>query len=794
MRNIKANFWVVLIAIFGSMLYVHTHDFGYSGDDGIYSHFNRVTKEGLDNWQELFEYGSMNFIQINPVNSSIYRPLTLLTFGLENELAGGFSAPIGHRVNIVLYALVLMVIGWLLVRLVQIRNLPIWLALMILLLYAVHPIHSEVVASVKSRDTLLCSLFAFSAILIWVNSGPKPKVFQQIIVAVFFFLSLISKEESIPLMALVAAISYFFFQKSLKDSIFSVAPFLIPVVTYMGIRAVVLDEAITIYNSMINSILYGTTPGELLATNFYIYIQYIKLLFFPHPLSWDYSFSQFTVQSFANPLVWFSVLFFGGLLFVAYKGFKTRNLFSFGIIFYIATFSIFANLSRALIIGSNLGERFQFIPSLAFCFLICYGLFKLSDRFSTFKKPLFIGVVLLPIVLAFSWKTVDRAKVWESNLTLSASGVKTSPKSWRTHMFYGDELRQRGSNVLRSYPDSAKMYFAEAVKELDKGYEIIAGKVGVSQFLGSLAESYLGLGDSTKAISILERSTIENPNSSFAFIKLGYVELARKNVPRAEEWFIKGLKAPNPDYFGLYKALGTLYDRENENLRAIAAFKKALEYSDDREVKRALGFLYFQEGDEKTAKTYFPEDEDIDMDEVRFIKDLKLANLAFKKENYQESVVLYASILDRFEEYGGSEKYPKFYGAYGESLIETGDTIQSKNYLLKAYDLNPIEPVICMNLGVISFFHDKDYNEAARYFKESIDAGIGDLYSAWVNLGSSQIVAGKEADAVESFEKALEIKPTVLAVKNLYLLNKNLGNQEQAKYYLSLLQPSTVTQ
>ncbi len=788
MKNIKPTYWVVLIALIGSLLYIHTHDYGYSADDGIYSHFNRVTKQGLDNWQELFEYGSMNFIQINPVNTSIYRPFTLLTFAIENEFSGEFSAPIGHKVNIVLYALVLTVIGLLLVHLFELKKLPIWLALLVLLLYAVHPIHTEVVASVKSRDTLLCSLFAFSAILIWTKAGPKPPLLIQALAGTLFFFSLISKEESIPLMALVACIGYFFFNKSLLDSIKGVIPFLVAVVIYMGIRAVILDEASTVYNSMINSVLYDAEGAELIATNLYIYLQYIKLLFVPHPLSWDYSFSQLTVQTFSNPIVWLSFIFFAGLIYFAFKLGKKREIISFGIIFYLATFSIFANLTRSLIIGSNLGERFQFVPSLAFCFLICYGLYLLVNKYAPAKLPWIFGIIFVPVILAFSWKTIDRAKVWESNFTLSKSGVETSPNSWRTHMFYGDELRQLGAQIRRTNPDSAELYFQEAVNELDKGYEIIAGRVGVSQFLGSLAESYLGLGDSTKAISILEQSTRENPSSSFAFVKLGYVEMSRNNIPKAEEWFINGLKAPKPNHFALYKALGTLYDKQNENLRAIASFKKALDYSTDREVSRALGFLYFQEGDERTARQYFPDDEEIDMEEVRFVKDMKLANLAFKEEDYVKASDGYESILPRFDDFGGEEKYPSFYGAFGESLIEVGDTIRSKEYLLKAYDLGGYQGVVCTNLGVISYFYDKDFEKAEDYFAEAIEVGVSDLYASLVNLGSTQIVNGKEEDALATFERAFEEKPTVTVVRNLYLLNKNLGNPEQAEYYLGLLQ------
>ena len=82
--KLKPIFWILLISFLGAALYFQTYNYGYSGDDGIYAYFNRVTQNGLEEWTELFKYGSMNFISINPVNTSIYRPFTLLTFAIEN--------------------------------------------------------------------------------------------------------------------------------------------------------------------------------------------------------------------------------------------------------------------------------------------------------------------------------------------------------------------------------------------------------------------------------------------------------------------------------------------------------------------------------------------------------------------------------------------------------------------------------------------------------------------------------------------------------------------------------------
>jgi protein O-mannosyl-transferase len=790
----KSIVWIILIALLGAGLYTHSANYGYSADDGIYSYSNRVTKEGLTNWTDLFKYGSMNFIEIDSSNSSIYRPLTLLTFSIEREIFGEFKAGNGHIFNLILYFGVLVVVGLVLLELFKKRELPYWIALIVLLLYAVHPIHTEVVASVKSRDTLIASFFAFSSILIWIKGKGNPGILRLIFTLILFFLSLISKEETLTLLAFVFCISYFFDKKNLINSIKTTFPFLAPVILYMLIRAIILDPASTIHSSMVNSVLYGTSSGEQIATNLYIYWQYIKLLFIPHPLSWDYSFSQISVQTFSNPIVWLSLVFFAGLGYTAYRGFKSRSLFSFGIIFYLASFSIFANLTKGLIIGSNLGERFLFIPSLAFSFLVVYGCYVLANYYSPNKVQLILGVLFVPIILAFSWKTIDRTKVWESNLTLLASGIETSPNSWRTHMYYGVHLRILGDQMRRNSPDSAKMYYQLAVNELDLGYEIIDGKVDVPQFFNPLSEAWIGLGDTTKAMTILRKVVKENPNSSFAFIKLASLASKKQDFVEAENWYLEGLRAPKPDHFILFKGLGAVYDQQNENKKAIVSFRKALEFRDDRAVRRSLGFLYFQEGDEVTAMTYFPKDEEIDMEEVRFVKDLKIANIALKNEDYPVAVAGYQSIEPRYEKYGGKEKYPDFFAAFGKSLIETGDTLKSKEIFLKAYELNSNQGVVCTNLGVIAFFHEKNYLVAERYFQEAINAGVENLYSSLMNLGSSQLMNKKEAEAVITFEKALEIRATRSVVGNLYLLHKSLGNTEKSRYYFGLLQPSSVSQ
>ncbi|EAZ80221.1 tetratricopeptide repeat protein [Algoriphagus machipongonensis] len=787
----KVIFWIIAISLLGAGLYFHTYDYEYTGDDGIYAYFNRVTQKGLSEWTELFKYGSMNFITINPVNTSIYRPFTLLTFAVEYQIFGEFNASNGHVINVVLYFFLLLIVGKLLVDLCSKKELPIFVPLLILALYAVHPLHTEVVASVKSRDTLLASLFAFSAILIWFKSENRLTLGKQILIGFLFFLSLLSKEETITLMAVVAFIAYFFQNKKVLDSLKEVIPFFIPVVIYMICRAFVLDSAATVYDSKINSILYGLSGGERLATNLYIYLQYLKLLVFPHPLSWDYSFSHFDVQSFQNPLVWVSLILFGALFYLVYKGFKSRSLFSFGILFYLATFSIFANLTQSLTIGSNLGERFLFIPSLAFSFLLVYGLYRLLLNFQVKQQAMVAILVLLPVMLAFSWKTVDRAKVWKDAIALSSSGVKTAPTSWRTHVMYAEELRLKGAEIKKTSVDSAKPYYEEAVKQYDRMYQILGKDAPVSQYLAPFAEALLGVGDTARAKVVLNESLKKLPNNYFSKFKLAAISYEEGEYEKAKSLYLESLNAEKPDLHPAYKNLGLTYMRLNDNANAIKYFELALAEKEEPELRRNLAYLYTEEGDLDKAASYKSEDDEYSVEETAFLLTMRAGNDAFEAKNFALAVSEYGKIESEIEEFGGAEKYPSYYPAYGKALIETRDTLAAKTKFLIAYQLDPTNSVVSTNLGTIAFLKDKNYADAEKYFRAAVEAGHEDQFSALTNLGTALIVQRKEEEAIEVFEEALKYGSSKSVLSNLFLLNKAIGNEERMKYYQEQLQNSS---
>ena len=100
------NLWLLVIVLLGCSVYWQTKDFEFTQDDTLYSTGNSATQKGINGIPDVFSHGSLNYYTVEPTNSGIYRPLTLLTFCIEYELFKGFKPLNGHLINIILYFLV----------------------------------------------------------------------------------------------------------------------------------------------------------------------------------------------------------------------------------------------------------------------------------------------------------------------------------------------------------------------------------------------------------------------------------------------------------------------------------------------------------------------------------------------------------------------------------------------------------------------------------------------------------------------------------------------------------------
>ncbi|MCB0634861.1 MAG: hypothetical protein KDD15_34250, partial [Lewinella sp.] len=431
------------ITLLAFLLYGNTLSHGLVLDDPIFITAHSSVQKGVAGIVEIFSQGSTYaFNQVG--GQQPYRPVTLLTFAIGKSLYS--NAPfLEHLINVLLYALIGI---WLF------KILSFWLPkydidplLACVALFLIHPVHTEVVANVKSRDELLCLLFAVMSLVYAHRSmGENGRKALYLSVA-FFALSVFSKENGITMLAVIPLSLYFFSGASLKKIGWQSLPYVGVAALFLLIRSLVIEAPTEVAaGNIINNVLYGSADwSEQTATTMAILGQYLKLLALPFPLSWDYSFNQIPVVGWGTLLAIASLLLHLGLAAFAIWRFRQKDILSFLVLFYFITISVVSNI--VFINGSTLAERFLFMPSVAFCValpVVMIRLFKLSPEKFSYAKGRYAVWITSAVLLAGAIYTISRNTAWKDNYTLFEAGVSAAPNSARTHASYAYESRVRG--------------------------------------------------------------------------------------------------------------------------------------------------------------------------------------------------------------------------------------------------------------------------------------------------------------------------------------------------------------
>src|SRR5258705_3618674 len=151
----------IMIAVFTFILYAQSIQHNYTLDDHPVIDENKITTLGLSGIPAILKtdywYGSGHDESRGPV----YRPTSLIIFAAVWEFSPN-DPHVYHFINVLFYAISCLLLFLVLCKLFKTQNLlfPFVCAL----LYAAHPIHTEVVNNIKSLDEILCFLFGLIAI------------------------------------------------------------------------------------------------------------------------------------------------------------------------------------------------------------------------------------------------------------------------------------------------------------------------------------------------------------------------------------------------------------------------------------------------------------------------------------------------------------------------------------------------------------------------------------------------------------------------------------------------------
>ena len=152
----------LLLAAITFVVYANTLKNGFVLDDSVMIVNNEYVKQGVQAIPKLLVTPHQAGHWVNPNDE--YRPLALVMHAMEYQLWELSPMPY-HFINILLFAGCVVLLFLFLWELLARKSMAV--AFMAALLFALHPIHTEVVANVKSGDELLSFLLAFSGLLVY---------------------------------------------------------------------------------------------------------------------------------------------------------------------------------------------------------------------------------------------------------------------------------------------------------------------------------------------------------------------------------------------------------------------------------------------------------------------------------------------------------------------------------------------------------------------------------------------------------------------------------------------------
>ncbi|HMQ07471.1 MAG TPA: tetratricopeptide repeat protein [Saprospiraceae bacterium] len=601
-KGISTSHYIILLFSLAILLYCNTLGHDFVQDDAIVITDNAYTIQGVQGIPGIFTKDTFfGFFKEEGkekiVSGGRYRPLSLAMFALEIEIFGLHPAPM-HAINILLYALLCILIFYFVLKgfqsVINKDHLP-FLAFMVALVYLVHPVHTEVVANIKGRDELLALLFSLSASMA-LFSGKHLRL--KIISLTLFYLALLSKENAIMMIPGLWLFYIIIKKKNFTQSLLLIWPLLVSGILFIIQRSIILGPGL------------GSTPLELM-NNPFIRINgnqyemytawekglaiagnlgyYVKLLIWPHPLTNDYYPYMTGHPDPSRPMIWLSISFYALLLYFTWILRKKSPLIAFATGFFLITLFIYSNIPFP--IGTNLSERFLFIPSLGFSILAGFFIFKI---FSTGRSIYVFGSVIILLVLC-SFKTVTRNTVWKDNFTLYTTDVKVSGESAKALNAAGGVLVEASvkmDNDLKriQYLETAERYLRRAVQihpnyknawlllgnahfykdehneAIEKYEQALRIDPGYQEAKGNLAFALRSAGryageqqnDLPRAIQLLLRSHEINPTDTETIRLLGVAEGIGGNHDKAVQYFYEMVRL-QPEHASGYVLLSQAY-------------------------------------------------------------------------------------------------------------------------------------------------------------------------------------------------------------------------------------------
>ena len=477
----------LLLAAIAFIIYGNTLKNSFAVDDTVMLTNNEYVQMGIPGIPRLLVTPHQMGHWVN--KNDEYRPLSLVLFAAEFQVWE--LSPAGyHFMNILLFAGCVVLLFLFLYELFERKKIGV--AFVAALLFALHPIHTEVVANIKSSDELLSFLLAFTGLLICTRYMRTGGVLRLVIGALCFFLAHLAKESVVTLFAIVPVVFFFFINNNRARAIHVSAGFAVAALLFIVTRYAVLSywhvnsvPEISVLENALSA--PGLSAASRIATAVLMMGIYLKLLFIPYPLISDYSFNTIPFAHFSDPMVLLSIAAYIALAVVCVTRFikARRDPYAFAIFFFFATIALFTNIF--IPIKATMGERFLFYPSVGLCIAAAALIARWAGDagIGILKQPKILAV-LVPICLLWGGIAIARNPDWADNNTIYGTDVAKVPGNAHLNYFYGYDQFSRYYKEQNQAEQqkllSSAIYYMRNALAIYPDYKFVMADLGAAYF------------------------------------------------------------------------------------------------------------------------------------------------------------------------------------------------------------------------------------------------------------------------------------------------------------------------
>lgn len=416
-------FLVVLVFVF----YGKTFSFDWGLDD---NYIIESVRNIENNWS------GIRTIFSQPLGSD-YRPVSTLSFWFEKQFSGELSPKAGHIVNVILFALIIIQIYRFLVlgKFYHDSKAVVVFALLVCIIFIVHPTHISVVANIKSRDNLLSMLLGLCSAMQFLRFLELKKVIHFIGVLLLFGLAFLSKSDAY-VFALFPIIYIIFYKKiNTKYLIYASVFTGFVIIVYSILKGLLIEEFVvnqSVSRVYMDSPLFeNSTLLNRLSLSLTTLLYYVKFFVVPWGHYAYFGFNEIPLRGLLHPINILSFFIFFGLLVWGIYSFKKNQKWPlFGFVFFLLSIAYASNL--VLIVSGVLMDRYNFIGSLGLTMMLSGFLvyfFKISN-----VKQLISNWIIISVLVVFSVFTFIRIPDWKDTKTLLLKDIEKVDNSAHAHV------------------------------------------------------------------------------------------------------------------------------------------------------------------------------------------------------------------------------------------------------------------------------------------------------------------------------------------------------------------------